>query len=538
MKKGILSLILITCAVFCVFGQNSGPIDLVLLLDTSTSMGSSYDKVNDYITGSFLSEFLRTGDTFHLITFSANPRLDIARRISARGDIETIIGRMLIQYPVETGNDISAAVNYADSYIATLPPRPKKIVMVSAAGPETSNLINSAKQRFSSKNTTFDFVSVTGAVPGTQNLSNPPGSGRTAGPRQSSSQGSSTQGAQSGTASGTTNQGGASGAQKTTQGTTQGSSQQGAGTQSSSQGGVSGAQSTTQGTTDQGTTTQGAQGTSQTGAQSTTQPSSQDSSAGASAQGTSSQDNTKASDQNQDSQRQQDTSKSFNKEKKQKESRGFYPSLPMIIGIIAAILLLVLLIIFASRRLGSSPNRVMASVSAAPLGQEKEDRFSDHSRDLASYAARQNKQRETPYNNRPIRQNFSTIPVVINPSGPLLLNLFVEDQNTSIGKRNIHSLKSGYSLTVGGGKSDDFMIFLVPLPSHLGDIRRNGSQLTFIPRKPMYFPDIGTNEVRDCINKRIRVVSDKKYEMWFSFVMYEDPLIALNRVLHSIKVPG
>jgi hypothetical protein len=127
---------------------------------------------------------------------------------------------------------------------------------------------------------------------------------------------------------------------------------------------------------------------------------------------------------------------------------------------------------------------------------------------------------------------------VINPAGPLLLNLFVVDQNTSIGKRNIHSLKSGYSLSVGGGKSDDFLIFLVPLPSHIGDIRRNGSQLTFIPRKPKYFPDIGANEVRDCINKRIRVVSDKNYEMWFNFEMYEDPLIALNRVLYSIKVPG
>ena len=128
--------------------------------------------------------------------------------------------------------------------------------------------------------------------------------------------------------------------------------------------------------------------------------------------------------------------------------------------------------------------------------------------------------------------------VVINPAGPLLLNLFVNDQCTSIGKRNIHSLKSGYSLSVGGGQADDFFIFLVPMPSNLGEIRRDGSQLTFVVKKPKYFPDIKSNEIRDCINKTIRIVSDKNYEIRFNFEMYEDPLVSLNRLLHSVKVPG
>ncbi|MCL2185076.1 MAG: hypothetical protein FWB86_04365 [Treponema sp.] len=145
--------------------------------------------------------------------------------------------------------------------------------------------------------------------------------------------------------------------------------------------------------------------------------------------------------------------------------------------------------------------------------------------------------RSTPYDDRPAAAENGK-PVVINPSGPLLLNLFVEDQNTNIGKRNIHSLKSGYSLTVGGNKSDDYHIFLVPMPAHIGEIRRNGSQLTFIPKKTKYFPDIGSNEVKDCINKTIRIISDKNYEMRFRFVMYEDPLIALNRLLNSVRLPG
>jgi hypothetical protein len=76
------------------------------------------------------------------------------------------------------------------------------------------------------------------------------------------------------------------------------------------------------------------------------------------------------------------------------------------------------------------------------------------------------------------------------------------------------------------------------MPAHIGEIRRNGGSLTFVPQKPKYFPDLGSNEVRDCINKTIKVVSDKKYEMRFRFEMYEDPLVSLNRMLMSVKVPG
>jgi hypothetical protein len=178
----------------------------------------------------------------------------------------------------------------------------------------------------------------------------------------------------------------------------------------------------------------------------------------------------------------------------------------------------------------------MAEVASSNSPKEDKTKFADHSKDLAGYAAVQSR-RSTPYDDRPSK-SVKNEPPVINPSGPLLLNLFVEDQNTAIGKRNIHSLKSGYSLSVGGGKSDDYHIFLVPMPPNLGEIRRNGATLTFIPKKPKYFPEIGSNEVRDCINKTIRIISDKNYEMRFRFEMYEDPIIALNRMLLSVKVPG
>ena len=72
MKKIVITLILILGILFGTFAQNSGqgnagPMDLVVVLDTSASMSSSYRETSDYLIGPFLREFLRIGDTFHLI---------------------------------------------------------------------------------------------------------------------------------------------------------------------------------------------------------------------------------------------------------------------------------------------------------------------------------------------------------------------------------------------------------------------------------------------------------------------------------------
>jgi hypothetical protein len=120
---------------------------------------------------------------------------------------------------------------------------------------------------------------------------------------------------------------------------------------------------------------------------------------------------------------------------------------------------------------------------------------------------------------------------------PLLLNLFVEDQNTAIGKRNIHALKPGYSFSIGGGKSD-FLIFLVPIPPRIADVTYDGRNCALIPRKPQYFPDIGSQTIPNCIGKTFRVISDRKYELHIRLEIYEDPLHSLNKLLRSIRTPG
>jgi len=543
--------------IFCMFlsaqayGQTSSPIDLVLLLDTSSGMSSSYDHVNNYISGPFLNEYLRVGDTFHLISFASNPRLDAARRISGVGDVETIIGRMFLQYPVERGANVGAAISYAEQYIISLPIRPKKIVLISTGGSDTNNLVTSAKSRLSSRNTTLDYIQVTPGQP----LSNLPKSGRPAASSTSTTRPSSTA-----SGAGTTQSTGTSTTSSASSGSTTQATQSTQSTQSTSTQTETGrpkAGATTSGTgTTSSTDTRGTQ-TDIRGTTSTTDTgkTTTGTASGSTSTSTGSADSKQDSNTGKKTETTGASSGASDKTDTKKETSGSgtsststsYPSeektrgtgidwtsnLPLIIGIILGILLLLALILFlSSRRLGSSPNRAIASSSRSGTpSSASEERFADHSKDLNSFAA-SSARRSTPYDDKKYAAT------VINPTGPLLLNLYVEDQNTAIGKRNIHSLKSGYGFSVGGGKSDDYLIFLVPMPAAIGEIRRDGSTLTFTPKKAKYFPDIGSTPVRDCINKTIRIVSDKKYEMRFRFEMYEDPLIALNRVLMQVKVPG
>jgi len=551
MKRNILAVILLICACFGAYGQDTTPIDLVLLLDTSSDMSSSYENVNNYITGGFLSEFLRTGDTFHLIPFSANPRLDAARRISSVGDVETIIGRMLLQYPVENGNNIAAAVAYAEQYIRSLPARPKKIVLVSTGGSDTNNLVNAARQRLNSANTTLDFVQVTPGQP----LTDLPRSGRPAVAARTTTVTPATPAATTATTSTPVTP--ATGATTTAPATPAATSSTAATPAATSAAATApttpsaAATTTTQRQPDSapeetGTASRAGgvqetvtpQGTAATGTVATGSAATGTATTGTATTGaadTSADQTGRSSGQTevQNPAASAGTSGTGRETTASVSGRAF--PVPIVIGIILLLLLLGLIIFFASRRLGSSPNRVMAEATSAEK-RDDSSQFADHSKDLAKYAAVQTRQRTTPYSNRPVKPENGK-PVTINSSGPLLINMFVEDQNTAIGKRNIHSLKSGYSLTVGGGKSD-FLIFLVPVPPSIGELRRNGSQLSFIPRKPKYFPDLGSGELRDCLNKTIRVISDKNYELRFRFETYEDPLIALNQMLMSIKVPG
>jgi hypothetical protein len=146
--------------------------DVVLLLDTSASMSSYYLEVRDYLSGPFLREFLQLGDTFHLISFSDRTRLEISRRVDGQSDIETIVGRLLLMYPLDPYSDIVSALRFAERYITSLPSsRAKSLVFISDGdnnpAPGTrlesvnvQNLIAEIATRLNRSGVSFEFIPV------------------------------------------------------------------------------------------------------------------------------------------------------------------------------------------------------------------------------------------------------------------------------------------------------------------------------------------------------------------------------------------
>ncbi|MDR3161597.1 MAG: hypothetical protein LBU28_08300 [Spirochaetaceae bacterium] len=216
--------------------------------------------------------------------------------------------------------------------------------------------------------------------------------------------------------------------------------------------------------------------------------------------------------------------------------------MPLIAGSLLVVFLTTgFVILMMVRRLRNSPNRVIAYAAQphGPIFREIEKRREEEVKQgallLADYAARRQRTRIPISPKIPPKDGNDT--GHDDYSSPPMLSLFVEDQSTNIGRRNIHAVKQGYGFSVGGGNSD-FLIFLVPIPAGIAEIRNDGRQCAFIPRKPEFFPDLGSQPLQDCVGIPIRLVSEKQYELILRIDQYEDPLMALNRLLNSIHVPG
>ncbi len=560
MKKWFLAVLISSVFLCTVFGQNRGPIDLILVLDTSSSMSDYNEQVSDYLIGPFLREFLRMGDTFHLISFAEEPRLELSRRITERGDVETIIARLLLMYPLIRHTDIISAVDFAEAYAGGLPSgRAKKVIVITDGknnaipGSKNANvnddeiarfLSSGAASRFTRMGADFYYVKVplTGDVPGGMPPARTSPATQPAGPSAGTSPGTSTQqpsGPVTPGTSATTEPSRTPPTQQAQPGTSSGSSQTTVPPSTVPQDWPSPTGQTPD-------STPLSQGTSPDGSGSadgiTTGPDQTIPSDGTGGSGTSTVPPASTGIQDNDTPPMQTTTPDRSSAGQDSGSSisAFFSNIPLpmiILLILIAALIIGLIIFFMTRNLHRTPGKAVYEASnynAKVLQDVPPDETANKNAELlATFAARQRRGSGTqsPYGHG--GRHSGNIPV----NGPLMLSLFVEDQNTAIGRRNIHTVKSGHVFSVGGGKSD-FLIFLVPIPPHIAEVRFDGKNCTFIPRKPKYFPDIGSQQVPNCIGKVIRVVSDKNYELFVRIERYHDPLLELNRLLNSISLPG
>ena len=112
----------------------------------------------------------------------------------------------------------------------------------------------------------------------------------------------------------------------------------------------------------------------------------------------------------------------------------------------------------------------------------------------------------------------------------------VAGQNPNIGGRNIHPFGSGGRKSVGGGSSS-FLIYLYPLPAHIAEIGLQGERFVFTPLRPEFFPGV-SGPLEDCLGKEIRVGIKDGRELTIVFRRYVSPLDEVNRVMHLIDRPG
>jgi Mg-chelatase subunit ChlD len=113
---------------------------------------------------------------------------------------------------------------------------------------------------------------------------------------------------------------------------------------------------------------------------------------------------------------------------------------------------------------------------------------------------------------------------------PLIMK--VDSQNPNIGTRNIHSVPPGARRSVGGDGST-FLIYYVQMPRRIGEIRNDGRQYRFVPKKLEYFQNLN-KPLADCLGTQIRAVSARGREVTFHFHEYVSPLEEINRLMRSV----
>jgi uncharacterized membrane protein len=114
---------------------------------------------------------------------------------------------------------------------------------------------------------------------------------------------------------------------------------------------------------------------------------------------------------------------------------------------------------------------------------------------------------------------------------PLILK--VEGQNPNIGSRNIHAVPRRSSASVGGDGST-FLIYYLPVPRRIADIRNDGEHYVLIPRKLEHFVELDT-PLQDCLGKEIRVLSTRGQTISLRFLEYVSPLEQINELMRSIR---
>lgn len=135
MKKLLLAIVVAaTLASAFPAGAQEKPVDLIVLLDASQSMFPYFTEVVDFVVSRIAREYLRFGDTFHLLTFTDSVRIEIAQSVRTEQDLKSLLGRLYLLYPFGRSTDLVSALSSLYRYTADLPESNSKLIVMVTDG--------------------------------------------------------------------------------------------------------------------------------------------------------------------------------------------------------------------------------------------------------------------------------------------------------------------------------------------------------------------------------------------------------------------
>jgi hypothetical protein len=173
---------LLACAVVPLAAAN---IDLVVMVDTSESMFPYFDDLMNYLVQDLLTAKLHRGDTFHLLSFSSVPEVEISLEVNSEEAAQRAFGRILLLHALGRYTDLVSALQFLSKYTRELPEtNPKQILLITDGvhdpPPESQNrapaeyvraAVTDAAQAMKKEGWTFSILKVPPApAPGEEGL--------------------------------------------------------------------------------------------------------------------------------------------------------------------------------------------------------------------------------------------------------------------------------------------------------------------------------------------------------------------------------
>jgi hypothetical protein len=116
---------------------------------------------------------------------------------------------------------------------------------------------------------------------------------------------------------------------------------------------------------------------------------------------------------------------------------------------------------------------------------------------------------------------------------PPLIEMRVTQQNHRVGFRNVHRLAPGASQSVGG-RSSAYLVFLVSVPARIAEIRNVDGTYVFTPLRAEMFPEL-SGPIEDCLGKEIPFVSPRGMELSLHFRQWVSPLEEINALMRQAR---